>query len=481
MKFLKHNWIILISTLGFVITRLYKLTYLPIFLDEALYLRWTLAIKHNWANWLLPLFEDGQPPLFFWLAALLDRITHNSLITLRLLSAIFGVGTLLLTAGFVRVLFQSKSITWLTQILIIFSPFVLLYDRLGMRDSAITACGALMLYGLAQRLFNKKPGSAYLITLALILGLMIKSTSWFYPLIALLSYLFFHPKLTRHDFLAAWLASLPVWFFLITKTANQLVTKNQIFLISSQQLFNRAWPNLLQTSAWYYQYLTWPVLVVIFAGVVISYQRHRRAFQLLSIFMITIIGFEVLFAEIYFPRYFLMTTIVLLSWGALGTHFIIQRFPRIFKPLILAAILSLSIYSSIQVINNIQQANLPEIERWQYVTGWPSGYGLDELIDYLKRNPPDVLITEIDDLVRSGLPYLWPDQSINIYSLDRTNWLSNSSYQQVYQSFNKGEIVYLTLNILEDLPGQFQGQLIEQFPRPENKSSIKLYLITNIL
>src|SRR5690606_38986551 len=112
---------------------------LPIFIDEALYVRWIDTISANFNQFLLPLIEDGQPPLFFVLGALIKNIFSigDSLLLIRGLSVFFGGLTLL--AGILLVKEVSKSnlsallFAWSYAII----PFLLIHDRLGMRDSAL--------------------------------------------------------------------------------------------------------------------------------------------------------------------------------------------------------------------------------------------------------------------------------------------------------------------------------------------------------
>ena len=67
----------------FLLTRLYQLvSFMPLFMDEALYIRWLTEIKST-NNWLLPLQEFGWEPLNIWIAALINHITDNRLLSLR--------------------------------------------------------------------------------------------------------------------------------------------------------------------------------------------------------------------------------------------------------------------------------------------------------------------------------------------------------------------------------------------------------------
>jgi hypothetical protein len=148
--------------------------------------------------------------------------------------------------------------------------------------------------------------------------------------------------------------------------------------------------------------------------------------------------------------------------------------PKFFLPGLLIFFLP-ALFTNYRIINNIAEANLPEIERWQYITGWPSGYGLRELTNYLRFNPPQVLVTENSDLIRSGVDYLWPEHPFAILPLDDDLQLTDAHQAQLNQVLSASGSAYMAINILEELPDNFSGQLLKEFPRPEGKSSLRLY------
>ena len=81
----------------YLILRLPGLMDLPIFGDEAIYLRWAqlAGAGHPWVS-----LADPKPPLHFWLLSLVIRMGDDPLLPARLLSVLAGlvsVGLMLLT------------------------------------------------------------------------------------------------------------------------------------------------------------------------------------------------------------------------------------------------------------------------------------------------------------------------------------------------------------------------------------------------
>lgn len=440
---MKKIWL-LIGLSVFLLTRLYNLLSLPSFLDETIYIRWLTVIKTT-GDWLVPLKEFGWEPLNIWLAALVNRIAVDPLLALRLTAVFFGALSFLLTSSF-----QGR----LTGLLIIFSPVILLHDRLGLRgDVAVVFLTVLCFYGLRQRLIKQEVKAVWLVAIALILGLLIKTTAAVLAVSVLLALLLFRPKLKPADWLAASSTFLPFVFYWAVGNLSAVFNKKEVFFgfTGLGQLKN----NLLQILPWLWQYLTWPIVLLACLGIIWLYFKDRLIFKLwLCLFLPPLILLSV-GAKIIFPRYLLPVYFLILMSAGYGWQWLVKALPKFLRPFSLVLLIP-AVMLSRQIVTNMATAALPEIERWQYVTGWPSGYGLAELITYLKTEPPSILVTEDNDLIKSGLPYLWPDHP---FVMTETATAGAD----------------FALNISERLPDGISGDLIKEFPRPENKSSIKLF------
>lgn len=424
----------------FFISRLYHLLQMPPFIDETIYIRWLNTI-HQTKDFLFPLKEYGWEPLNIWVAYFFDLIIKNPLVSLRLTAVFFG----LLTLVVLSLTFRKSRLVLLPYLL---SPIILLHDRLGLRgDSAINFCFALCLYGLSLRLIKKKTQASYLIALSIILGFLIKTTAIVLPIIVVVSFLSFKAKPKLTDFKALLLTSLPFVFYYFTHTLNLVLNKSNTFA-SLDNFLPQTQANFLQLFSWLPQYLTWPVFLLAILGAYYLFKNNLKLFKLLLISTLVPFLFMGLTASFLFPRYILISYLALSLFAGFGLI-------KLKNPLALILLIP-SLIFSFQTINDIKAAPLPEIERWQYVTGWPSGYGLAELTTYLKTDPPAVLVTEDNDLIKTGIPYLWPDHPFII-----TQTATPAAY-------------YVS-NINNQLPEGLSGRLLKEFPRPENKSALRLW------
>ena len=69
----------------FFITRFYNILGLPIFTDEAIYVRWA-QIASNDANWRFISLTDGKQPMFVWIAMVLMKFISDPLLAGRIVS-----------------------------------------------------------------------------------------------------------------------------------------------------------------------------------------------------------------------------------------------------------------------------------------------------------------------------------------------------------------------------------------------------------
>lgn len=153
-KFLKQNWTyILGGILALVLfsLRFYHLTILPVFADEAIYIRWAQVMKAEETLRFLPL-SDGKQPFFMWCVIAFLKVIRDPLVAGRIVSVLSGFGTLVGVTLLSYLLFkdppslkasegQVKKIALAAAILYAVSPFAFFFDRMALADSMLTMFG----------------------------------------------------------------------------------------------------------------------------------------------------------------------------------------------------------------------------------------------------------------------------------------------------------------------------------------------------
>ncbi len=172
----------LIIGFGFLIVflaiRLTNLTILPVFADEAIYIRWSQTISND-LSWLFIPLTDGKQPIFMWFVALPLKIIQDPLFAARTASILAGLFSVIGIWLLAKELFSQK-VAFLATTLYLVTPFILFYDRLAVPDGLLSAFGVWSLY--FSILLIKRLKLKHTITLGLFLGLswLTKSPGQFY-------------------------------------------------------------------------------------------------------------------------------------------------------------------------------------------------------------------------------------------------------------------------------------------------------------
>ncbi|MDP2918200.1 MAG: glycosyltransferase family 39 protein, partial [bacterium] len=122
--------------LVFLVTRFYNLTLMPIFTDEAIYVRWAQIANYD-ASWRFISLTDGKQPLFIWLMMDVMPIFGEPLFAGRAASILAGLGTMAGLFFLGKEIFKSKKVGWLAMLLYFLYPFALVYDRMALMDGLV--------------------------------------------------------------------------------------------------------------------------------------------------------------------------------------------------------------------------------------------------------------------------------------------------------------------------------------------------------
>jgi uncharacterized membrane protein len=119
----KHYPIFLILILGLLL-RLYHNTNLSLWHDEAFS---ALLIKYPWQEMLYRIGLDVHPPAYYIFLRIWHYIFSDSLLSLRLFSVFFGVGTIWGVWLLVKIIFESRRLAIITAFLVAVNTFQIQY------------------------------------------------------------------------------------------------------------------------------------------------------------------------------------------------------------------------------------------------------------------------------------------------------------------------------------------------------------------
>ncbi len=402
---------ILIFILYFV-TRLYNLSLLPITSDEANYIFWAKQIAVTNHGWFITL-TAGKPPLFLWLIVLFLKFLpwNFYLIAGRLPSVTAGFFSLIAIYKLTFYLFKSTRIAKLSALLYILTPFILFYDRMAFYDSLLTATTLWSVYFLLS-----KNLVAWVITLGF--ALLSKPTAILFWAIEPLIYLTKFGWYRRNLIIVALVlifSQLIHNSLIFSRGYHDYITRafgytpnSQDILLSPLFLFQK---NILDSISWSTSFITWPIILSGLIGLILLFRQSRKiSLILISLWVIPILFLSFL-GRIYFPRYFLFSTPYLLIAAA---SFLEK------KTLLTILVLVIALQFDFLLLTNPPSAPLPEIEGWQYVSGYPSSYGFDPIYKYLDNSLKKGPVTLFVEGSFSHFPhafdlYYWGNPNIKIY------------------------------------------------------------------
>lgn len=257
--------------------------------------------------------------------------------------------------------------------------------------------------------------------------------------------------------------------------------KNQQFQLSLNEFFSSPFilliNNLKEIFTWLISYYTLPIFILgCFALLILLFKETKKGLILFLLWFSPIFIFAA-FGKILFPRYILFTTpYFLIALAVICVNFFSSsKLPKIFKILILFMLLILPLRFDYLIINYPAQAPLANIEHNQYISGKPSGYGLNKIFTFLDKEldngPPTTLVTQ----GKFGLfPYAfmlryWDDKRITVVR----SWFTKNPDVNIY-AFQKSTKVYVVLWENESIPKDFPLTLVTQAQKPGGKNPILL-------
>lgn len=384
--------ILFILLLGlFLLTRFIHLTSLPVFVDEAIYVRWAQVMKAESTLRFLPL-SDGKQPLFMWLVIPAFKLFSDPLFAGRFVSIVAGLGTLIGLLTLSYLLTSSFFISFFAGLFYIFAPYTLFFDRMALVDSTLS------MFGVWSLVFGTLLVNFPRLDLAMILGyvlggaLLTKSPALFFVLLQPLLLLQLTKKPTRtHLFklLGSWLIAGVIAFGIynilrLGPNFHLVGSRNQDYLFTYSEVLshplNPFTGNFKDSLSWIITLISLPLFLLI----PLSFFNKKTFRFSLSLFLISLLPFlaQAAIAKVYTPRYLLFTIPPLLLLGSLGFKKLFQ-INKPFSLVILAWIFFAFASFDYPLLFNVTKTPFPQRMAHGYLQEWTAGFGQQQIADYL--------------------------------------------------------------------------------------------------
>jgi hypothetical protein len=408
-----RRWLVLALLLAaYFATRLTQLTLLPIFMDESMHVAWAVKFARE-PGFLRPL-DDGKL-LHILASSLVVPHAAEPLWGGRATAVVAGALALLSARGLGRRLFDPVT-GLLAAALYVVCPFTLLYDRLDLADVYLSAATGLTLLAATDLLARPSLRRGAALGLAMSACVLAKMPGLVTLAFPVGGWALLAPRRTgarRALALSYGLCVLvvigPLAYFLAHTTQFQAklgrVPAGRLGLLLE---------NLRLAAEWLWAYWTPPLFVVGAAAGILGAAR-RRGPELFLLFTAALpAALFAATARAWFPRYILFASVPFLVLAARGLvlawRWARDRWPgqarlRAAAGVLLgAALLSPALRFDHALLTDPTQAPWPEVDGFQYVWGWPSGYGWERAVAFLRdersRHPEG--ITVVGDTLGHG-------------------------------------------------------------------------------
>ncbi len=517
-----------ILCLAFVVSRWTELLSLPVFADEAIYIRWSQLLRVG-NEYLFFSMNDGKPPLFIWTLFPWLQVFSDPLLAARSWSAIIGFAQLLILMGILRSLGTLRS-SWIGAVLVLLLPFWFLQQRLGLMDGLLTLGISASWWGLilldskltkVQKSFYSSVnwpilGSILLAGVGWSIALYTKTTALFWaPAFALLAVFGYswscwpiNKVLVEWKLLATRLISfaaagaLGLGGFVVLKISPSfasLFSRSSDFSYTFAEVAEKGGQpiidNILRVTPWLASYLRPEFLCFAVAALVCSKKLKLHWITWLLGF-ITIAPLIAIGKTLH-PRYFLPIVSFITVSGALFLDEVIPWLQKTWNKKQYAGTLLFGALTILFVISCIRFQLLlqwsPHLtpfvlaDRVQYLTSWSAGYGIPETRDaLLKRARSGERTTVVTEGSFGTLPdglLMYFDRAPEIQHL-RIEGLAQYPVKYLPEwvlELAAKEEVWLLVNADRfELSMEFSEQvtLIDQTPKPYGGAALQLYKVT---
>jgi len=491
-KFIKTNKVNLVIGVVIIVIaiifRVSNLAELPVFADEAIYIRWAQIMRNEPSLRFLPL-TDGKQPLYMWSIIPFFKVIANPLVAGRMVSVVTGIGTLAGIFVLTKILFSSTRTALIASFIYAVSPYSVFFDRIALADSMLAMFSiwtVIFAYLSAQKI---RFDYAMLAGFTLGFAFLTKSPAVFVAIMLPLTWLMVKwPKsIKKRSILVLKLGLLIFTTFGISfgmynilrlgPNFHLIAQRNQDYVLPLSHL----WTNPKDPFIFYIdRVLEWfwqlgPSLLVVFAvgGVIMGIIKKSKAVLIMGLLTLFPILVQAMYAKAFTTRYVLFSlpfAIILASFVFVGKQ---KKFNS--SVILNGGLLVFALHAfwiNYLIITKVEAAPLPRVMRSGYLEEWTSGTGIKQASELIRKkhlaNPDDNIVVGTEGYfgtLPDGLQmYLSDLPEITVIGIGLG---INKLPIQLEESKDFGNKTYLVVNSsrLLEKPGNMGLSLVAAFPK----------------
>ncbi len=400
----------------YFLTRLYRLTILPVFADEAIYVRWAQVMRAEPTLRFISL-QDGKQPLFMWLVIPALKIFADPLFAGRFISVLSGLAVMLGLGALTFVIFRKVKTALLAMFLYLVVPWGLFFDRMALVDGLLSALAVWSLVFAIILGETRRLDSALILGMILGGGLLTKSPGMFFvlmaPMVAIVRVELFprsdHPlnNKVQNGLRALLLLAVSLIFAFgiynilrLGPNFHMIKIRNKDYVWPISEILKHPLdpliPHLKDVVRYYYSYLTLPIFTLGILGALGILKKKKK--RLMGIVLLTWwlapLLVEAAIAKTFTGRYILFSLPVFLLFVAYGIENLksqVLNFSvspqtlRLLEVFLLGLILVPPLVFDWRLWTDPAKASLPRDDYAGYLEDWTAGWGIKETADYVKE------------------------------------------------------------------------------------------------
>lgn len=397
MDFFKRHRIeflvLAILTIVYFASRFYSILAMPIFTDEAIYIRWAQIAKQD-ANWRFISLTDGKQPMFIWLMMISLRFIQDPLLAGRIVSVGAGLMTLVGMYFLGREVFKSNKVGLASSALYVIFPMALVYDRIALYDSLVGTFTVWALFLIVLLVRRVRLDAALILGMVAGGGVLTKSNAFFSVYLLPFSLILFDwrgkdlkNRIAKLIFFAVIAVAITYGFYFILRLSpffHIIAEKNSIFVYTFRDWLDHPLNffigNLRSFWDWMNRYLTWPLIVLAAGSFIVKKPFFREKLVLFLWFIIPIVALGI-FGKTLYPRFIFFMVLPLLPLVAFSLVNIHLKFKKLYLFIAFCfLIFSLAFKTDYLILTDFAKSGIPFSDRGQYQVDWPSGGGVKESV-----------------------------------------------------------------------------------------------------
>lgn len=471
----------------YFVTRLTNITIQPIFSDEGIYIHWAKVAWHD-AAWRFVSLTDGKQPLQTWLTIpFLKLFPDNALLAGRLFAVFGGIISLVGVFLLLNYIFDKKTAFWGSFIYVL-TPYFLFYDRMALVDSYVNAAVIWILFLSIILIKERRLDTALILGFAGGMFLLAKSSVQIFIMLSVFAPILILKKNKKEFFsetinyyilfgISAVIAFLIYNIQRLSPFLHYVAEKNLTFVMSFSEFLKtpfQYFPHNITAVPWYVASESAILLSLLgLIGLTFLLKKNTKlGLYILAWIILPYIAVD-FFSKILFPRYVIFLGSLLLITASALFYYIKDIKIKIF--IFLAFLISVSFFNY-TILFQPAKIPFPEVDRGQYLEGWPAGWGVKEFMDYAReqsKEKPVVIIAEGNFGMASDVldVFLKRNDKITI----KGYWPLGEEQLRENLPLLKDNKVYVFFSHQENFPDSWPLKLFKVITKPGNQSDFHIF------